>query len=63
MKLYSCDNCGTVLDLDKINVPDLDYYRYLESIPSNKFEWDSYTDDYLPIITCPSCKERIKIIK
>ena len=52
MHLVSCDNCGVVIDLDKIGVPD----PY--DCPIEKKVWDG--DGYVPAVECPVCKSKVK---
>ena len=54
MKLKSCDNCGVVLDLDKINFPAL-YTK--EGCIVGEAVWVG--DEYKSATSCPVCQERI----
>lgn len=63
MNLTSCDNCGVVLDKDKLPFPkdieieDEKYGGYL--IDETKAIWRKYEGTYIPAIPCPVCKELI----
>ena len=54
MKLKSCDNCGVVLDLDKIEIPSI--YDPSGLVNSNAV-WDG--DKFLPTFDCPVCQEKV----
>lgn len=51
MKLFSCWNCGVVLDADKICWPDLS--RVLPTATNSV--WDG--DRYVPVLHCPVCTQ------
>ena len=55
--LISCDECGVVLDLDKLTVPDI----FLEDgcIDTNVAVWDG--EHYVPIVQCPVCNSKIMV--
>lgn len=55
MNLISCDECGVVLDKNKITVPNI----YLEDgcIDTNKSVWDGET--FVPIVRCPVCDSKV----
>lgn len=54
MKLISCGYCGVVLDVSRIGEPP----AFDESgKPIENSIWDGY--DYIPLIECPVCKEKI----
>ena len=60
MKLASCDNCGVLIDLDKLEplncYDDYDYCYLNDNV--------IYKDgDYYSIILCPVCKEKIRYEK
>jgi hypothetical protein len=55
MNLFSCDNCGVVLDKDKVGFPAV-YDGDFEVIDAN-CEWDG--DGLVAIMPCPVCKETI----
>lgn len=56
MNLKSCDECGVVLDLSKMNfitiMPDENEADYMQNI-----EWGS--NCYYPVLPCPVCKSDI----
>lgn len=63
MNLISCDNCGIVIDKEKIPEPDMwqeDIYGE-EEINANRAVWDG--NDYIPIFPCPLCKEPIEYVQ
>ena len=58
MKLISCETCGIVLDLDKVEFPE-NYWDEDGSIDTNKAIWDSRTMSHVPFIRCPVCQSEI----
>lgn len=58
MKLMSCDNCGVILDLDKIKFP-----TELEdkdgAIDPTKADYDQKRGQFFAYINCPVCNEQI----
>lgn len=62
MKLISCDNCGVVLDGEKLNfgddedIWDEDKCEYMQ----DRSVWCNETDKFVPVISCPVCKAPIK---
>lgn len=56
MNLTSCDNCGVVLDKDKLNFPE-DIYDAENCIDFAKAVWVEMW--YAPFIPCPVCGEKI----
>ena len=52
MNLMSCDQCGVVLDKDKLTIPDI--IEDDGGIDTDNAGWTG--DGYAPIITCPVCK-------
>ena len=59
MNLTSCDNCGVVVDRDKICFP----YRIQNSDGSydlDKCQWSELRQNYIPTVPCPICKTRIQ---
>ena len=56
MKIISCDNCGVVLDKDKIEFPPMyDEEDEYEMIMANVV-WDD--DKFVAITACPVCHDR-----
>jgi len=58
MNLISCQNCGCVLDKDRIIMPDTHNHDTQETIEGN-VRWSSDAQDYRPIIDCPTCNSII----
>lgn len=56
MKLISCEACGTVLDLDRIEEPKAIEYLDTEKL-SEHCVWES--GGYVPAIKCPVCENKI----
>jgi len=56
VNLISCDNCGVVLDSDKLSFPT-DIYNDDGSINSEYASWNG--EDYVPKAKCPVCSEEI----
>ena len=57
MNITSCDNCGVVLDLDKIAMPSL-FDEETGSVTDTAV-WDG--DKYVPTIPCPVCNTRMEV--
>jgi len=57
MNLVSCDNCGIVLDKDRIKFPETYDYNPGDVTGENAF-WNG--EEYVPCIPCPVCAEPIK---
>ena len=53
MKLSSCDDCGVVLDLDKIPFPTSLYTE--EGIDDTKAGYNQNKGEYCAYIRCPVC--------
>lgn len=55
--LISCDECGVVLDLDKLTVPNI----FLEDgcIDTNVAMWDG--EHHAPTVQCPVCNSKIML--
>ena len=58
MKLISCDNCGVMLDQDKLPFP-YDIEDEKGNIDDDKAEWCNEDEEYLPKTKCPVCKGTI----
>ena len=56
MNLISCNECGVVLDKDRITKPNV-FTPDIEYIQGNSV-WDG--DKYVSVITCPVCKSKIR---
>lgn len=59
MNLVSCNNCGVVLDKNKLKFPD-DIYKDDGCVDTGKGVWDSYHDVFVPFVKCPACSEPVK---
>jgi hypothetical protein len=57
MNLISCDNCGTVLNKDKLIFPKNIWVDDGASIDETKAML--YGDDWVAFIDCPVCQEPI----
>jgi len=55
MNLISCDECGVVLDANKIIFPV--YIQDEQGIISDKAAWNG--EEYVPVIQCPVCQSDI----
>lgn len=58
MKLISCDECGTVLDGDKLEWPE-EIYNYDGSINPRVAKWSDKHKDWAPLVDCPVCKSAV----
>ena len=58
MNLTSCDNCGTVLDKDKLNFPDENYVwdEDAGTIDETKAKYNQRSRDWGVYVPCPVCK-------
>lgn len=56
MNLTSCDNCGVVLDLNKLDFP-VDIYDDNGTVNEEFAEWAGY--EFAPKTKCPICGESI----
>lgn len=56
MKLISCDNCGVMLDGDKLTFPWV-IYKEDGSIDDSKAVW--INREYVPCVPCPVCGDPI----
>jgi len=54
MKLISCDNCGVVLDADKLKFPEL---WKMDEI-GDAGEWDG--ERFVSVVPCPVCATNIR---
>ena len=57
MNLTSCEQCGVVIDKDRLIFPDTHDHDSMEMIMEN-VEWDG--DDYVAIAPCPVCGKNIR---
>lgn len=57
MNLISCDNCGVVLDKDKLRFPAVIYDDIDDEMIKEKSAWNG--SDFTAIVPCPVCKEPI----
>lgn len=55
MEIKSCDNCGVLLDVKKLNFPNI--YDKEGNIDNKKAEWDGA--GFVPFVYCPVCKSKI----
>lgn len=56
--LISCDNCGVVLDAEKLNFP-LNICGADEEIDPTKAIWIKEVQSYAPVVPCPVCQNPI----
>jgi hypothetical protein len=59
MKLISCNNCGVVLDQDKLSFADDIYDDQDSCVDPAKGEYDQDRGEYFAYISCPACKEPV----
>lgn len=59
MNLVSCDECGVVLDKDKLSFP-MGFYDEDNEVDNNKAEWDSGERMFVAVIKCPVCGENVR---
>ena len=57
MNLISCDNCGVVLDADKLDFPVFDPYDLRDV--DHLFVWDEDRREWVPTVPCPVCEAKI----
>jgi primosomal protein N' len=55
MRLISCENCGIVIDIDRIKEPLI--YNEDGTVDISKCRWDGV--NHIPTIECPCCKKNI----
>ena len=56
INLQSCDNCGVVLDSDKLQFPDQKlWWREDGTYNESMSAWDSWTMTQRAKISCPAC--------
>jgi hypothetical protein len=58
MNLISCDNCGVVLDVGKLDFPqglDPSHPPDVDEL----FAWDKDRGEWVPTVHCPVCDEKI----
>ena len=55
MNLISCENCGVVLDLSRIEMPEIEDEDWV--VNRDVAAW--VNRDYVPTIMCPCCQSRI----
>ncbi len=58
MNITSCDNCGVVLDKDKLDFPSDIYSKETGDLIEGVAEWDG--ENYVPIAKCPVCQSNIR---
>lgn len=56
MNLKSCDECGVVLDLNKLSFPST-IHNAAGGVDDNKGAWNG--SDYVPFVRCPVCQSKI----
>lgn len=56
MNLISCDNCGVVLDANKLDFPVIDSTDPFD--PNHKV-WDNDRREWVSAVPCPVCKAKI----
>ena len=60
MNLRSCDNCGVVLDANKLIFPDQkNWWREDGTYDGSMSAWDSWTMTQRAKISCPACGANI----
>lgn len=57
MNLSACDNCGVVVDKDKLEFPTA--FEWGNGVDLTKAVWDSDRREYRAFVPCPVCKEPI----
>jgi len=57
MNLVSCDECGVVIDRDKIIFPEV-YDHDSQELIYEDAEWNG--EDYVAVVPCPVCKGNIR---
>ena len=60
MNIFSCNGCGGVFDLDKIDLPEQDTYGD-EGTDLSPWEWDG--DKMVPCFVCPICQDQTPVDK
>lgn len=58
MKLQSCDNCGVLLDIDKLIFPDSKHYEQADGSLDESMVI-LYGGAWRPFIRCPVCQDII----
>jgi len=56
MNIISCDNCGVMLDADKLDFPE-DVWEYDGSVNPDLADWDEGV--LYPKTLCPVCQEYV----
>lgn len=59
MNLISCNNCGVVLDKDKLIFPEDPYDEERGEYLDEFCEWSNKHDRFISITPCPICKSNI----
>jgi hypothetical protein len=58
MKIQSCDNCGVILDIDKLYFPDSKIYEREDgTLDESKVMWCGSA--WRPFVPCPVCQNKI----
>lgn len=52
MNLVSCEYCGVVVDIDRLDFPDIN--EGTDSLVDDKAAWDG--EKYVSSLPCPVCK-------
>jgi len=58
MNLKSCDNCGVVLDFDKLYFPN-DIIKDDGCVDLEIAAWSKNWDTFVPKLSCPVCQSDI----
>ena len=58
MKIKGCDECGVVVDLDKMYFPS-PLYKKDGSVDTTRAIWDSYKEEFVAYLPCPVCSNPI----
>jgi hypothetical protein len=65
MNLISCENCGIIIDKDRINfiiekiIENENLDDFDEGYNKDYWAWNSYEEDMVLFIKCPVCKTKI----
>jgi len=57
MKLMSCDNCGVILNAEKLKFPSCGFNE--EGIDTYVADYDQETREYRVYVSCPVCDSKI----
>lgn len=57
--LVSCERCGVVLDVERLQFPDDIFFSGSIEIDRKKAAWNEATSEHEPFVPCPVCGEPI----